>query len=144
MDIKKYMIKEFSAGIIVFRSNNKKREYLLLHYTAGHWDFPKGHIEKGEDKQTAALRELQEETTLTANLLDGFEESITYFHKLPNNELAFKTVYFFIGKASDGEVKLSHEHIGFAWLTYENALQQLTYDNSKQVLEKAEMFLKSK
>ena len=45
---------EKSAGAIIFRKN-KKIKYLLLHYPSAsktqakdYWDFPKGHIEKGE------------------------------------------------------------------------------------------------
>ncbi|GAI42981.1 unnamed protein product, partial [marine sediment metagenome] len=39
---------EKSAGAVIFSRSDKKIEYLLLHYQAGHWDFPKGNIEKGE------------------------------------------------------------------------------------------------
>ena len=136
------MIREFSAGIIVYAQRNNKREYLLLHYTAGHWDFPKGHIEKGESKQEAALRELKEETGLEATIIDGFEESFEYWHRLPKTkELAHKTVYFFVGEASSANVTLSHEHIDFAWLPYEDALEKLTYDNAKEVLKRAHVFI---
>ena len=32
----------------------ERREYLVLHYEAGHWDFPKGHLEEGESEEDAA------------------------------------------------------------------------------------------
>ena len=112
------MIKEYSAGIIVYFEHKEKREYLLLHYQSGHWDFPKGHIEKGESKEQAALRELFEETGLKTEILPDFQDSFSYFHHLPKTkELAHKTVYFFVGKTDSKEVTLSHEHIGFAWLS---------------------------
>ena len=38
------MISEKSAGAILFVKEKEPR-YLLLHYEAGHWDFPKGHVE---------------------------------------------------------------------------------------------------
>ncbi len=136
------MKQEFSAGIIIFFEHNKKREYLLLHYQSGHWDFPKGHIEKGETKERAALRELKEETGLEVEIIESFEESLTYFHHLPKTkELSFKTVYFFVGKVEDKTVTLSHEHIGYKWLPFEQALEQLTYNNAKEILQKAEDFL---
>lgn len=143
--MKKSMIKEFSAGIIVYFERKEKREYLLLHYQSGHWDFAKGHIEKDESKQEAALRELHEETGLEAEILPDFEVSLSYFHHLPKTkELAHKTVYFFVGKTDSKEVTLSHEHIGFAWLPFEKALEQLTYDNAKDMLKKADVFLSKK
>jgi bis(5'-nucleosidyl)-tetraphosphatase len=135
------MIQEFSAGIVTFFQNNDKREYLLLHYLSGHWDFPKGHIEKGESKEQAALRELKEETGLHAEIRDGFEESILYFHYVPTQELAHKTVYFFVGEVSDTLITLSGEHVGYKWLSFDMALEQLTYDNAKQILKKADTFL---
>ena len=57
------MIKtEFSAGVILYRQLKDSREYLLLHYPGGHFDFPKGHLEQDETEREAAYRELKEET----------------------------------------------------------------------------------
>ena len=43
------MIKETSAGIVLFRKEGiKKIISVLLHYPSGHWDFIKGKMEKGE------------------------------------------------------------------------------------------------
>lgn len=45
---------EKSAGAVIFRKEEGKIYYLLLHYQARHWDFPKGHLEKGE-KGTSSI-----------------------------------------------------------------------------------------
>ena len=42
---------------------------LLMIRLRNHWDLPKGHIEKGEDSHTAALREVREETGIEAGIL---------------------------------------------------------------------------
>ena len=42
------MPREKSAGAVIFRREDSKIYYLLLHYTARHWDLSKGHIEEGE------------------------------------------------------------------------------------------------
>ncbi len=132
----------FSAGIIIFYERAGKREYLLLHYAAGHWDLPKGKIEKGETKEQAALRELEEETGLAARILPGFEQTFGYWFKgYQEGELTHKTVYFFIGRTNKKKVALSHEHIGYTWLPYKQALKQLTYKNARETLQKAERFL---
>jgi len=136
------MKREYSAGTIVYFENKKGREYLLLHYQSGHWDFPKGHIEKEETKQQAALRELKEETGLGATLIDGFEESFSYFHYLPQTkELSHKTVSFFIGKVASKNVRLSHEHVDYVWLSFDQAIEQLTHDNAKELLKEVNHFL---
>src|SRR5260221_3052759 len=111
--------------------------YLILQYGAGHWDFPKGKIEEGETKQEAALRELMEETGLTAELDNTFEKTFQYIFTDLDKELAHKMVYFFVGKATSNTVKLSDEHIDYKWLPYKQAIEQLTYDNAKLLLKKA-------
>lgn len=132
---------EFSAGIVVFNKKDERIEYLLLHYERGHWDFPKGHIEKGESKEDAAHRELKEETGLEAAILPGFEYSFSYIFTNPHHELAKKTVYFFTGPAHSTDVTLSFEHIGFKWLPYEQAMKQLTFKSAKDLLQATNEFV---
>ena len=55
------MEQEKSCGAIVINKNNK---ILLVHHNAGHWDFPKGHIENGETEEQTAIREVKEETNI--------------------------------------------------------------------------------
>ena len=52
----------YSAGVITYIKEGNTIEYLLLNYLGGHWDFPKGKLEAGENKLQAAIRELSEET----------------------------------------------------------------------------------
>ena len=49
---------EKSCGAVVFREENGVRLYLLLHYAEGHWDLPKGHVEKGESEEQNKLKKL--------------------------------------------------------------------------------------
>ncbi|MCX5922916.1 MAG: bis(5'-nucleosyl)-tetraphosphatase [Candidatus Dependentiae bacterium] len=138
------MKRQLSAGIVVYYENNQSTEYLLLQYGAGHWDFAKGKLEQGETKIQAALRELQEETGLTTiDIKKGFESSLTYtFQDFRGNPVE-KTVHFFIGQVPTKEkITLSHEHKDYTWLPFEPALEQLTYQNAKDVLTKAHEFLK--
>jgi 8-oxo-dGTP pyrophosphatase MutT (NUDIX family) len=130
-------MQEKSAGTIVFRGD----EVLLLHYIAGHWDFPKGNIESGEKEEETALRELEEETGIKhAEVIPGFREEIVYFYRRRGMTIR-KTVIFFLVKTSESEVRISHEHIGFKWLPYEEAMKQLTFENARLELKKAREFI---
>ena len=134
------MAEHKSAGFIVYKDN--PREFLLLHYVKNHWDFPKGHIEKGENEIKAALRELKEETGIDKiNIMPFFREVSEYYFK-DETKLNHKTVVFYIGKISDPKVTLSNEHIDYAWLPFEHALEKVTYKNSKELIKKANNFLK--
>ena len=134
------MRRERSAGAVVF--NTKTKKYLLLHYPIGHWDFPKGHVEKGEKDVDAAKREIFEETGLEIEILFGFNEIIKYHFK-EQGVLIEKKVVYFLGITEKEEIKLSYEHDGYAWLNYKDALERLTYDSSKKVLMKAHLFLQN-
>ena len=135
------MQREISAGAVIYREN-KQRKYLLLHYEQGHWDFVKGNVEKGETHKETITRETKEETAITKiEFIEGFKERIHYFYK-QKNELISKDVYFYLAKTKQKEVKLSFEHIGYKWLSYEKALEHLTFDSAKNILKKAEEFLK--
>ena len=132
---------EKSCGAVVFRLDEGRRLYLLLHYEEGHWDFPKGHVEENEDEQQTARREIAEETGITALELDpGFRETILYAFSRKGENIP-KEVVFFLAKADGKEVKLSDEHIGFVWLPFESAERKITYKNAKEMLRKAERHL---
>jgi 8-oxo-dGTP pyrophosphatase MutT (NUDIX family) len=140
------MPKETSAGAVVFR-NNGKIYYLLLHYKSGHWDFPKGHIENGEDEDKTVKREIEEETGIKdINIIDGFKDWINYFFRKTYEEhkkapWVFKIVNFYLAETKTKQVKLSDEHIGYKWLNYDDALKQLTYKNAKEILKKANNYI---
>ena len=136
------MRKERSAGVVVFRTAGAGgRLYLLLDY-GRFWDYPKGHVERGEDDAAAALRELAEETGIAdAELVRGFAKEIVYFFRDRTKGLIRKEVVFFVAATTTEKVRISHEHSGSAWLSYEDALERLTYANAKQVLRAAEEFL---
>ena len=129
---------QHSAGVLVFDKN----KVLLLQYLQGHWDFPKGHVEAGETPEEAALRELLEETGLTAEIIPGFRETISY--SFGSHNRIKKDVVFFLGTTNSAEVRLSHEHQGFAWLPFEDALKKVTFENARSLLKKAHIFLNKK
>jgi bis(5'-nucleosidyl)-tetraphosphatase len=159
------MPREKSAGAVIFRKENNEIYYLLLHYESGparnatqsdaggHWDFPKGKIEKGEKEEETVKREVKEETGIKdVKIVEGFKEWIKYFYRntygLNEDEKkkvpwTFKIVNFYLAETETEEVKISFEHTGYKWLPYKRAFEQLTYKNAKEVLKKAHHYLTS-
>lgn len=136
------MIEQFSAGILVYSIRDYEIQYLILHYVSGHWDFAKGKLEPGETKLQAAQRELSEETSLSAQVIPGFEESLAYIFK-ERGKMIKKTVTFFVGKTDQQAIRLSREHQGYLWLPFEKAYEKLTYNNAKEMLKNADEFLRA-
>ena len=134
------MKEEVSAGIILFNDVDK-RKFLLLNYPSKHWDFVKGKMEKSETPHETAIRETKEETGISdVEFIDGFEEEIEYYFYAENQEI-HKKVIFFLGKTQTREITLSHEHLDYIWLEFDNALNKTTYENAKNLLKKSKTFL---
>lgn len=138
------MAQEVSAGGLVFRRSPDGPEFLLLKYGAGHWDFPKGHVEEGETPLQASKREIHEETGIGPELQDyilGFKDLVSYFYRR-GPTLVRKEVHFFLVEVpADVAVKLSHEHLAFEWVTLAKAQERLTFKTARDLLGKASRFL---
>ncbi|MEM5832048.1 MAG: NUDIX domain-containing protein [Candidatus Aenigmatarchaeota archaeon] len=136
------MKEERSAGFILFRIENNKPKFLILQYE-NYFDFPRGNIEKGETELLAAKRELAEETGIEKiKVYPFFKETITWFYR-KNKETIKKTVSYFLAESEEKDVKISFEHKGYAWVTYEEAMNLLKFENSRKILEKAIKFIES-
>ena len=132
--------KEKSCGAIVYSENGEVKYLLVKHVKSagGHWDFPKGHIEKDEELKETAKREVKEETGIEIEIASGFMEEISY---TPAKNV-IKTVVFFLGKALNYDLRIQEEEISSAkWMSYSEAMNVLTFETSKKLLEKAEIFL---
>lgn len=126
---------EKSCGIILFNDN----KVLLLQHndtgnTRGHWDFPKGHMERGESEIQTALRELEEETGLKdLKLFSDFSHKISY-NLIKDGKEIRKEVIFFVGITIETKIILSEEHQDYVWLNYDSAMERLTYNSAKESL----------
>jgi bis(5'-nucleosidyl)-tetraphosphatase len=134
------MLNEKSCGAVVYAKTSEVK-YLLLQYEAGHWDFVKGNVEEGETEKETTVRELREETGIVdALFIDGFREKIAYYYKR-QGATVYKEVVFFLMETKTTGIKLSFEHVGFDWLSYEDAMRKLSFKNARDVLQKARDYL---
>lgn len=134
------MPSEKSCGAVIFKEN-PERQYLLLHYEGGHWDFVKGHVERGETEKETVLRETEEEVGITDLMfIEGFRHPISYYYRRAG-QTVYKEVVFYLLQTKIEAVRLSREHVGFDWLPFDKAYRRLTYKNAKDTIQKARDYL---
>ncbi len=130
-----------SAGAILFRDTRDRREYLLLKSRPGDWEFPKGGVEGDEELQQTAIREVKEEAGIhDFRLIDGFRDEYDYVFEA-NGTRIHKTVHLFIAKSFEASAELSKEHSDLQWRDYEQAINTITQDGPREILEDAHEFL---
>ena len=119
---------EKSCGVLPYRMVSGQQEFLLVFETYSKcWSLPKGHIEAGESDVQTALRELFEETGLTATLDTSRTATIEY----PISSFARKKVAFFLGEVA-GVPKVREGEIDkFKWVTAEELKDYLFPDTNE-------------
>jgi mutator protein MutT len=126
---------EFSAGGIVLDGDRLLMVKVQNLEGEERWTFPKGHIEKGETAEEAALREVEEETGYRCQIGERFERVQYYFQR--KGELTKKTVAWFLMKPLE---KTGHpdaeEILETAWVSMEEANQRASYKSDKKLLAK--------
>ena len=119
------------AGGVVCKSNGQSVEYLIVRPKANEfeWVLPKGHIEKGETPAQAAVREVKEETGVTAKVLRRLG-TVSFTLKDKN----IRAEFYLMAVEKEGAL---HEKRKIEWVSYERALSELTHSQSKAMIVKA-------
>lgn len=127
---------EKSCGAVVRRKSGPGGwEYLLVRHNAGHWSFPKGHVENNETEIDTALREIREETGLTVEIDASFRRTVTY----SPSPGVMKNVIFFLASPVGGVENRQVEEIAeLGWFPFADAVNTVTFPTDRDVLTAAE------
>lgn len=131
-------IREMSAGGMVYRKDDDGYYFVLILDAYDKWTFPKGHVDKGEKEEAAALREIQEETGLKKLKSEGYlGETEVKVHK-PNEKPFRKLIKYYLVSTTDTELKIPNtkELQDVKWYTSKEALEILGYENAKDIFNK--------
>jgi len=131
---------EKSCGAVVFRKSHGNVEILLIkHLNGGYWSFPKGHVEAGETEEETAIREVKEETNIDIIIDSTFREVVTYS---PKKDTMKDVVYFLARAKNFDHIPQTTEIAQVKWVELSLAHSALTYDNDKQLINKARAVIK--
>jgi len=136
---------ETSAGGIVYKklkhptSSSHHLEWLIgQHSQHKGWVFPKGLIndmKKGETMEEAAIREVEEEGGVKAEIVSKTPISTQYFYKF-EGQLVRKTVYYFLMEYLSGDPKNHDWEMQDAkFVSEEEVRKTLTYKTDKEAFE---------
>jgi len=110
------------------------------------YKFPKGHLNSGEVLKQAAVREVEEEGRIKANIIDkvGSRDYIIW-DEATNKKIIKKVTFFLMEYQSESNLKYYDMEtvIGREWYSYEDALKKLAYDFERNLLKKARSKLES-
>lgn len=130
---------ECSCGAVVYREIGNEIRYLVIkNKRSAHWSFPKGHVEPGETYEQTAKREVLEEAGIHIKIVPGFRETSNY---MIQNRAEKKVLIFVAGTRDVNTVIQESEIEDYSWLTYENAMKRLKFENDLKILTEARAFL---
>lgn len=138
------MERVFSAGGIIFKQERFGFNFLLARNKSisrpevDYWGFPKGHLEKGETSETAALREVLEETGAKAEIVSKVGQAKYIYTSAKEGGKIFKVVTLFLMKYISGEIQPQDGEISeVIWLPKDQVLSTLSFKEDKLLFEKA-------
>ena len=113
----------------------------MIQMNLGHWSFPNGHVEGEESEVQTAMREVKEETNIDVLIDPSFREVTTYS---PFQDV-MKDVVYFVGTPISNNLQKQEEEVSdVMWVHYEDALNIVTYDSDRSILENAINYIKKK
>ncbi len=129
---------ETSAGGVVYRLADGAPLFLLIRDSYQNWGFPKGHLERGERPEDAAVREVREETGLGDVALRAELDCIDWYFRF-RGQLIHKVCHFFLMETEELEtLPQTAEGISACkWAPFDAARTTISYKNARTVLQRA-------
>lgn len=132
------------VDVYVLRRSGAALECLALRRAPGgrcpgSWESVHGHIEPAEPPAKAAIRELEEETGLTALRLYNLSR-VELFYQHHQDEVALVPVFAAFVRP-DVPVRLGREHDKFAWLGPEAARLRYAWPRERRAVDDIVMLL---
>ncbi|MFM1994606.1 MAG: hypothetical protein RLZZ610_123 [Actinomycetota bacterium] len=131
-------ITEVSAGGFVISKSDPNLVALMARFNRGgklEWCIPKGHLEQGETKEQAAVREVFEETGLEAEILESLGEVSYQF--IQDGAKVSKTVHVYLMQQVGGELSFDKdphkEASELEWVQASQLLTRLSHGNEKRI-----------
>lgn len=125
-----------SGGAVIDVRDGRAYVALIATRNRTRWGLPKGAVAEGETSEQAALREVLEETGLTAEIVKPLD-TIEYFFRA-GDTLIRKKVDFYLMRYISGTLTPQLSEVDdVQWIELASALQHASFDSEKKLLAMA-------
>ena len=132
---------EESAGGIVFDKRDGQIFIIVTQHSQHHgWVFPKGLIDKGEDKKSTALREVEEEAGVEAKIIQELSPT-EYFYQFQGTKIKKKVIYFLMEYISGDIGDHDWEMEDAQWIEIDKVAEKLSFKSDKEVFQEAKKLI---
>lgn len=132
------MDKVLKAGAIVISKDNPDKILIIYREAQNDFSLPKGHLEAGETLEQCAIRETKEETGIDIALIKTLSKTY-YSNKTDGN---VETTYY-LARSLNDDTALPENGVKVYWLSIEQALEKISYENLRQILSNNEKLIES-
>ncbi len=129
---------ETSAGGVVVRLDGERTLVLLIRDAHQAWGFPKGHVERDEGPEDAALREVREETGLANLEVIGPLDTLQWTFRSRGAHVR-KSCHFFAMATPDVRTRPQRREgiVSCRWVTIDEGVRLLTHESARDMLDAA-------
>lgn len=132
-----------AGGLVLKRENGSYAGLLIGRSTPRIWSLPKGHIEANETIETAATREVLEETGIEASIISKLSDIRYWFYA--NKTKHSKVVHFFLMRYVTGTPTPQEGEVDETiWAALNDLHAMLTHINERRLIEIAQKMVTDK
>ena len=126
-----------SGGAVIHVRDGVPYVALIATRNSTRWGLPKGAVSDGETSEAAALREVLEETGLTARIVKPLDTIEYYFRA--GDTLIHKRVDFYLMEYVSGELEPQLSEVdAVEWVELSSSLKRASFDSERKLLEMAQ------
>lgn len=130
-----FEIRAAAGGLV----KNSIGEFLWI-YRFDKWDLPKGHVEKGESKEIAAIREVEEECNVSGLVIDKEIETTYHIFEYKGTKVLKKTYWFLMHATMENQKLIPQTEEGITKVCFKDKKDSLnclsnTYGNIKLLFQ---------